>query len=123
MAGAVAVLPGAGVTPAGSVIHTTRPPEMFQTMNRQGHTLLAEGRVRHVGEPVVVVAAESPQAATDAADAVVVDYEPLPVVVDAQEALKPGAPLLYPETGSNLAVSLTIEKAGVDAGLAAADVI
>ena len=123
MPGVVAVLTGADVNAEVGVIHTPLPPEMFQTMNRQGHTLLAEGRVRHVGEPVVVVAAESPQAATDAADAVVVDYEPLPVVVDAQEALKPGAPLLYPETGSNLAVSLKIEKAGVDAGLAAADVI
>src|SRR5437870_9102100 len=123
MPGVVAVLAGADVNAEVGVIHTPLPPEMFQTMNRQGHTLLAEGRVRHVGEPVVVVAAESPQAATDAADAVVVDYEPLPVVVDAQAALKPGAPLLYPETGSNLAVSLKIEKAGVDAGLAAADVI
>ena len=72
-------------------------PEMFASMNRQGHTLLAEGRVRHVGEPVVVVAAESSAAAVDSADAVVVDYDPLPVVVDAAEALKPGAPLLYPK--------------------------
>src|SRR6266852_5996414 len=123
MPGVVAVLTGADVNVEVGVIHTPLPPEMFHTMNRQGHTLLAEGRVRHVGEPVVVVAAESPQAATDGAEAVVVDYEPLPVVVDAQEALKPGAPLVYPETGSNLAVSLKIEKDGVDAGLEAADVV
>jgi carbon-monoxide dehydrogenase large subunit len=121
--GVVAVLTGADVNAEVGVIHTPLPPEMFASMNRQGHTLLAEGRVRHVGEPVVVVAAESPQAATDGAEAVVVDYEPLPLVVDAEAALKPGAPLLYPETGSNLAVSLKIEKEGVDAAFEQADVV
>ncbi len=121
--GVVAVLTGADVNAEVGVIHTPLPPEMFASMNRQGHTLLAEGRVRHVGEPVVVVAAESPQAATDGAEAVVVDYEPLPVVVDAEAALKPGAPLLYPETGSNLAVSMKIEKEGVDAAFTQADVV
>src|SRR5713101_3890297 len=123
MPGVVAVLTGADVNAEVGVIHTPLPPEMFQTMNRQGHTPLAEGRVRHVGEPVVVVAAESPQAATDAAEAVVVDYEPLPVVVDAQEALRPGAALLYPETGSNLAVSFKLEKEGVEAGFKQAHVV
>ncbi len=123
MPGVVAVLTGADVNAEVGVIHTPIPPEMFHTMNRQGRTILAEGRVRHVGEPVVVVAAESPQAATDGAEAVVVDYEPLPVVVDAQEALKPGAPLLYPEIGSNLAVSFKLEKEGVEAGFKASHVV
>src|SRR5712691_9214600 len=123
MPGVVAVLTGADVNAEVGVIHTPLLPEMFHTMNRQGHTLLAEGRVRHVGEPVVVVAAESPQAAADGAEAVVVDYEPLPVVVDAQEALRPGAALLYPEIGSNLAVSFKLEKEGVEAGFKASHVV
>src|SRR3989304_4594837 len=84
-------------------------------MNRQGYTMLAEGRVRHVGEPVAVIAAETAQAAVDGAEAVVVDYEPLPAVVDSEAALRKGAPLLYPETGSNLGVSFKGEKGDVDA--------
>ena len=57
-------------------------------MNRQGYGMVAEGRVRHVGEPVAVVAAETP---ADSAEAVVVDYEPLPAVTDTEAALDPGA--------------------------------
>ena len=57
--GVVAVLTGADINAEVGVIHTPIGPEMFATMNRQGYTMLAEGRVRHVGEPVVVVAAET----------------------------------------------------------------
>src|SRR5437870_6732421 len=48
---------------------------------------LATGKVRFVGDPVVVVVADSRAAAVDAVDAVVVDYDPLPAVVDPEEAL------------------------------------
>ena len=113
--GVVAVLTGADINAEVGVIHTPIGPEMFASMNRQGYTMLAEGRVRHVGEPVVVVAAETAQAAVDGAEAVLVDYEPLPVVVDAEAALAQGAPLLYPDSGSNLAVTVKIEKGDVDA--------
>jgi len=102
--GVVAVLTGADINAEVGVIHTPIPPEMFASMNKQGYSMLAEGRVRHVGEPVAVVAAETAAAAVDGAEAVVVDYEPLPVVVDPEAALAEGAPLLYPETGSNLGV-------------------
>jgi len=121
--GVVGVFTGADLNAEVGVIHTPLPPEMFASMNRQGHTLLAEGRVRHVGEPVVVVAAESPEAAVDGADAVMVEYDPLPVVVDAAEALKPGAPLLYPDTKTNLGVSLKAESGDVDAAFKKADVV
>ncbi|HYT30675.1 MAG TPA: xanthine dehydrogenase family protein molybdopterin-binding subunit, partial [Actinomycetota bacterium] len=66
--------------------------------------LLAKGRVRFVGEAVAVVVAESRAQAMDAAEAVVVDYQPEPAVVDPLAALEDGAPLLFPEHGSNLAV-------------------
>jgi aerobic carbon-monoxide dehydrogenase large subunit len=121
--GVVAVLTGADVNAQVGVIHTELPAEMFTTMNRQGHTLLAESRVRHVGEPVAVVAAESPEAAADAAEAVLVDYEPIAAIVDPEAALRPGAPLLYPESGSNLGVSLTHEQGDVDAAFRRAAVI
>jgi carbon-monoxide dehydrogenase large subunit len=110
----VAILTAADINPEVGVIHTPIPPEMFGTMNRQGYGMLAEGRVRHVGEPVAVVAAETPEAAADGAEAVVVDYEPLPAVIDAEAALEPGRPLLYPELGSNLGASMKVDKGDVD---------
>jgi carbon-monoxide dehydrogenase large subunit len=62
---------------------------------------LARDRVRFVGEPVAVVIADTRAQATDAAEPVVVDVGPLPVVVDPDEAVTAGAPLLFPEFESN----------------------
>ena len=121
--GVVAVLTGADVNAEVGVIHTPLPPEMFGSMNRQGYSMLAEGRVRHVGEPVAVVAAETPEAAADGAEAVVADYEPLPAVVDSEAALEPGSPLLYPETGSNLGASMKHEQGDVDGAFKRAAVV
>jgi carbon-monoxide dehydrogenase large subunit len=67
--------------------------------------LLAEGVVRYVGEPVLVIVAESAAAGADAAELVVIDYEPLDVVVDPAEALKDET-LLYPDIGTNNCFSL-----------------
>ncbi len=121
--GVVAVLTGADINAEVGVIHTPIPPEMFASMNKQGYSMLAEGRVRHVGEPVAVVAAETAAAAVDGAEAVVVSYEPLPVVVNPEAALAKGAPLLYPETGSNLGVYFKGEKGDVDAAFKSAPVV
>jgi len=121
--GVVAVLIAADINPEVGVIHTPLPPEMFGTMNRQGYGMLAEGRVRHVGEPVAVVAAETPEAAADGAEAVAVDYEPLPAVLDPEAALAPGSPLLYPDAGSNLGVSMTVDKGDVDGAFKRAAVV
>jgi aerobic carbon-monoxide dehydrogenase large subunit len=65
--------------------------------------VLAGDTVRFLGEPVAVVVAETRAQALDAVEAVAVDYEPLPVVVDPQAAAGDQAPLLFPEAGSNLA--------------------
>jgi carbon-monoxide dehydrogenase large subunit len=69
--------------------------------------LLAHDVVRFAGEPVAVVLAASREQAADAAEAVLVDYEPLPSVTDPDAALAPGAPLLFPEHGSNVATERT----------------
>lgn len=66
--------------------------------------VLASGRVRHVGEAVAFIVAESLQAAKDAADLVEVDYEPLPAVTDAKEALSEGAPLVDETIPGNLSL-------------------
>ncbi|HEX2425345.1 MAG TPA: xanthine dehydrogenase family protein molybdopterin-binding subunit [Actinomycetota bacterium] len=68
--------------------------------------LLAAGVVRFVGEPVAVVIATTRRQALDAAEVVAVEYDPLPVVVDPVAAMAPGAPLLFPDEGSNVALVL-----------------
>src|SRR5215211_640027 len=63
---------------------------------------LADGRVLHVGQPVATVIAESLRQARDAAELIAVDYEVLPSVVEVREAVKPGAPQLWPEAPNNI---------------------
>ena len=74
-------------------------PMMPATLNRP---IFAGDRVRFVGDIVAAVVAESKARAVDAAEAVVTDYRPLPVVSNAAEGLAPGAPLLFPDHGSNV---------------------
>ncbi len=83
--------------------------------------VLAEDRVRYLGEPVALVAAVSPQAAEEAAELIDVDYQDLPGVFDAERALEPGAPLVHDE--GNLLVTWTIARGDVDAGMEAADLV
>src|SRR5690606_27885263 len=72
--------------------------------------------VRHVGDPVAVVVAATAAQARDAAEAVAVDYEPLPAVTDLAAALEPGAPVLWPEEApGNLALDWEAgDRAAVD---------
>src|SRR5580693_4494849 len=63
---------------------------------------LARDRVRHVGDPVVFVVADTVQQARDAVERVAVNYRPLPAVIEAREALSLEAPLLWDETPGNL---------------------
>lgn len=65
--------------------------------------VLARGKVRHVGQPVALVVAETLSAARDAAEAIEVDYEALPAVTDAADAIGPGAPQLFDHIPGNLA--------------------
>src|SRR4051812_16838218 len=64
---------------------------------------LARAVVRYVGEPVAFVVAESADAARDAAEAVIVDYAPLPPVVSIADAVLPDAPSIWPEARGNIA--------------------
>lgn len=81
-----------------------RPQHGFAVLNPAcARPPLATGRVRFVGDAVAAVVAESRAAAVDAAEAVVVDYEPLAAVVDPEAALAADAPLQFEELGTNLA--------------------
>src|SRR5216684_880025 len=64
------------------------------------HTVLAGDRVYFVGHAVAVAVATDPYIARDAIDAVDVEYDPLPVVANAEEAITPGSPLTHPDLGS-----------------------
>ena len=66
------------------------------------YPVLAKGRVRHVGQPVVLVIAETLAQARDAAEAVEVDYKTLEAVTEATDAVKPGAPQLHANVPGNL---------------------
>lgn len=66
--------------------------------------LLARDRVRHVGEAVALVVAENDAVARDALEAIALDLEPLPAVVEPRAALAPGAPELHPSVPGNLAI-------------------
>ncbi|WP_112471207.1 xanthine dehydrogenase family protein molybdopterin-binding subunit [Streptomyces triticisoli] len=67
------------------------------------HPPLALDEVRHAGDPVAVVVARDRYAAADALEAIEVDYEPLPPVLDLEEALAEGAPLVHADKGTNRA--------------------
>ncbi|MBI0535193.1 xanthine dehydrogenase family protein molybdopterin-binding subunit [Roseomonas sp. KE2513] len=69
-----------------------------------GRDILQTEYVRYVGDPVVLIVAETRQAAQDAAELVEIDYEPLPAVTDTAAAAEPGAPLVWPGRPDNTAV-------------------
>jgi carbon-monoxide dehydrogenase large subunit len=96
-----------GVFTAADLALEPRPPSMPTLAQGMQRTRLASDRVRYVGEPVAVVVAESLTAGVDAAAMVLVDYEPLPVVVTPENALG-GETLLFPEVGSNVAFEVPI---------------
>jgi aerobic carbon-monoxide dehydrogenase large subunit len=85
-------------------------PGFGQLINDAYHRVpLAEGSVRFAGEIVAVVVADTLAQAEDAAELVSVDYDPLPVVIDPLAAADDHAPLLFPQTGTNIALQLPFE--------------
>jgi 2-furoyl-CoA dehydrogenase large subunit len=81
----------------------------------------AIGKVRYVGEPVAVVAAETRAAAEDALELIDVDYEPLPAVAGTQAAMSSNVPLIYEELGSNVAWEGRVSYGDVDGAFRRAD--
>jgi len=89
---------GVGGLPCGWQIHNKDGSPMAEP----AHPVLAVGKVRHVGDPVAVVIAETKQAAKDAAELLLIDYQDLPAVATMQEALKPGAASVHDDAAGNL---------------------
>lgn len=113
-AGKAASLPGVRRIFTGADIGSLRPMgQPFRTdvfppsvFKQCVWPCLATGKVRYVGEPIAAVLAESRYLAEDAAEQVEVEYEPLGPVVDAEQALAPGAPLLHEEFGDNVVMKV-----------------
>ena len=91
-------------------------------MARPPYPALVDGQVRHVGDPVAFVVAETVSQAMDAAELVAVEYEPLPSVTNAAKAIEPGAPQVWDGCADNICfVHLQGDKAATDAAFATAD--
>jgi aerobic carbon-monoxide dehydrogenase large subunit len=91
------------------------------TMRQVGQLAMCRDEARHVGEIVAMVLASSRAVAEDGCERVEVDYEPLPVLADVVAAAEPGAPVLYPEWGDNVALSFKTGFGDVEAALREAD--
>jgi carbon-monoxide dehydrogenase large subunit len=108
---------GVGGLPCGWQIHSKDGSPMLEPP----HPVLALDRVRHVGDPVAVVIADTLGHARDAAELIKVDYRIEPSVTDATEALKPGAPLVFAEVPGNVCYDWQLgDPAAVDAALKSA---
>ena len=92
------------------------------TMKEPPHPLLVKDKVRHVGDAVALVVAESREIAQDAAEAIVIDYEVLPAVTDASKAVEAGAPQVHDSVPNNICFDWEIgnPKAEVDEAMAGA---
>ena len=84
------------------------PQPLFITLPPEINRLPLTGKARYVGDPIAAVVAESPAAAADGAELVVVDYEPLPAVTDPFAALAPDSPIVFESHGSNQASELKL---------------
>lgn len=112
--GVLAVFTADDLAELGPVPHILPvfPPETQRSF-------LARDTVRHVGQPVVAVVAETVAHAVDAAELVTIDYEPLPVVVDVERAAVDDV-VLFPELGTNVLSRTTTET---EADFSSADVV
>jgi carbon-monoxide dehydrogenase large subunit len=85
--------------------YKTPPPQVKYPIKVPRRDILARERVHYVGQEIALVVASSPAAAQDAAEKIEIEFEDLPAVVDAAQALAAGAPLLHEDVPGNLAAT------------------
>src|SRR3990172_9382645 len=104
---------GVGKLPCGWNVPNIKVPARWPLM---------VDKVRHVGDGVAVVVAETPYIAADAIDLIQVDYDPLPVVVDAKKAAEKGAPVLHDDIPDNVSYTWAIgDKPAMEEAFKTAD--
>ncbi len=103
MPGVVRIFTGADFEGVGGIPCGWQVTDRFgEPMQEPAHPVLAQGKVRHVGDPIAAVVAETLEQARDAAEVLEIDITELPAVIDMKEALKEGAPKVHDDLTSNL---------------------
>jgi carbon-monoxide dehydrogenase large subunit len=120
--------PGVAAVFTAADINPKCQPFVGVALHRPGHrsapqSLLAAERAVWQGQPVAVVVAESRAEAEDAAELVAVEWQPLPAVADQMQAIAPGAPVIHPELGDNVAFDFSLEKGEPAKAFAEADLV
>lgn len=115
--GVVAVFTGEDTSGVGPVPCAMQMPDL----KIPRHPVLGTGRVRYLGEPVAAIVAEDIYIASDAAELVEVDYEPLPVVTDMEKALSNDTPYVHDQFKSNRAFTHTLKGGDIEAAFKKAD--
>ena len=118
----IAVFTGEDLTDLAAPLPMAWAPPGVE-MRTPDHWPLARGKVCHVGDPVAVVIADDKYAVVDAAEDVVVEYDPLPVVTDPEKALEDGAPIIHEAFGTNESYQWSLGGGDLEAGFAEADTI
>src|SRR5215471_2127991 len=132
---AAAAMDGVEAVYTGADIARILPPMPIGTpFPSPEHRAVAVDTVRFTGEPVAVVVARDRYVARDAADAIVVDIDPLPAVVDVEQAMTGQPTVIHPDFANNLAVPLVpsgtgvtpdgkVDDSAIEAAFAKADVV
>ncbi|SLN55343.1 Carbon monoxide dehydrogenase large chain [Roseovarius gaetbuli] len=103
MPGVLRIFTGADFEGVGSIPCGWQVTDRFgEVMQEPAHPVLAQGKVRHVGDPIAAIVAETYMQARDAAEAIEYDIDELPAVVNMKDALKEGAPKVHDDLTSNL---------------------
>ena len=111
---AAAAMPGVEVVYTGAdIAKFVKPVPIATPFPSPEHRAVAIDIVRYAGEPVAVVVAADRYLARDAADAIRVEYDPLPVVVDPERAMTGQPTVIHPDFANNLAVALVPGGTGV----------
>ncbi|MGQ9793487.1 MAG: molybdopterin cofactor-binding domain-containing protein [Anaerolineae bacterium] len=97
------------------------PGEKCHGLVQKDWPVLAWNKVRYVGDAIAIVAAETPEQARAALEAIEVEYDPLPVVSSAEHALQPDAPRIHAD--GNLLAHIQVNKGDVDAAFAQCDLV
>ena len=105
------------------VLNVFPPPIENIIFNERMHPILVKDKVRHVGEAIVCVVAESRYIAEDALSDIIVDFEPLPVNIDPKKSLEEGATLVHEDLSDNVAAHVVQEKGNYEQAKAKAYLI
>jgi carbon-monoxide dehydrogenase large subunit len=115
------VLTGEQAAPLAKPVPHFMDPGLLGPLNTAEFRVLATAKVRWIGEPVVAVVADSLATAEMAASRVVVDYESLPAVFDAEKAMQPDAPRLFEHWPDNVIGHIPNAEGNPDTAIAGAD--